>query len=922
MCTTRWKASVLLVVIILAGCNSTQRGDYEVLSKRSDRLIAQLDNGLVVMAQRMTAAPVVSVQCYVKTGSIYEQEFVGLGLSHFLEHLVSGGTTAGRTEAQSNELLGRMGAQTNAGTGLDNVSYYINTSSDHATTAVDLLSDWMQHSLIRQEEFDRERDVIGREFAMGRGEPSRIFWKLTQAARFPPNHPARHPTIGYEDEFVTVTREQVHDFYRRMYVPNNMVFVVVGDIDPRAIVEQVSKLWAGSRPAELPRVVLPNEAPLTEPRELTGNADIDRPRLRMSWVGTEHATPEDYALDLLARILGQGELSRLTQRVRNERGLVTSIDAGNWSFHWGDGMFVIDAVPEKGKMDEAKAEILDVIQRVALQGITDDELRRAKNKTVAEMSYATQTAQDTAERLAQDFLSVGDPDYMMRYVEAIGAVTAQQVQQAAQKFLRPDRLITVRLEPEQGPPRIDKRPADAPRGQVLTEGPDTRSIALDNDVLVRKMLALQAATQEVQAPDVERLSMHRLPNGLRVIVQRNTRLPIVALQWYHLGGLLADEPGREGVGNAMAQMLMRGAGDRTADEIALELESIGAMMGSDAASSTFTVTAQCLSKDWPRVMGIMADVIRRPTFPPQEWERMKPRLLAAIDSVSDTWYGELRIGFRQAYFGDHPWSQTTLGRREVVESLTPEQLGQYHARHIAARDAVLAIVGNVEVAEVLEQAERLFGAMSEKAAKPFEPPQHRPRESRYVHIPTAKPTTAVVIGYGPGLERSNPDYPAMTVMTGVLSSFPVGWLDRALRGEGQGLVYAVGAGVTTGAIRGFWSVLFNTQYETLEPALAQALTVVDRVRTETVDDVTLARARQSVLVEEAFGRQSYSQIAATAALDELYGLGYDHSDEEIEEIRKVSASDVREVAQKYLRNPIGAILSNQPPDLTKLPPLR
>src|SRR5690606_23703857 len=139
----------------------------------------------------------------------YEQEFVGAGLSHFLEHLLAGGTTETRTEAQTNALLGALGAQTNAATSLATVRYYTNTTADHADDAIDLLSDWIGHSVIGPAEFERERDVIQREFEMGRGDPGRIHWKLTQQARFSPGHPASHPTIGYLPRFLDITREQI-----------------------------------------------------------------------------------------------------------------------------------------------------------------------------------------------------------------------------------------------------------------------------------------------------------------------------------------------------------------------------------------------------------------------------------------------------------------------------------------------------------------------------------------------------------------------------------------------------------------------------------------------------------------------------------------------------------------------------------------
>ncbi|MEO1237471.1 MAG: pitrilysin family protein, partial [Planctomycetota bacterium] len=299
---------------------------YTLLSERPDRLVAELPNRMVIVAQSVPTAPVVSVQAWVKTGSLYEQEHVGAGLSHFLEHLVSGGTTTNRTEAQSTATLGRIGAQTNAATSLDTVRYYINTTSAHTATAVDLLSDWMQNNVVLQSEYERERDVIQSEFSMGQGDPGRIHWKLTQQARFAdtPTHPGAHPTIGYLDEFLTVSRDELYDFYRRMYVPNNMVFVVVGDIDPPQVIEQVAALWGDVPTGELPELSFPVAPPAetTGPVVVEGVAAITRPRVRLLWPGVRLGGEHDYALDLLAGVLG-----RVVERVdrRDELAVVAQL---------------------------------------------------------------------------------------------------------------------------------------------------------------------------------------------------------------------------------------------------------------------------------------------------------------------------------------------------------------------------------------------------------------------------------------------------------------------------------------------------------------------------------------------------------------------------------------------------------------------
>ncbi len=954
---------------IAAGClttsthensnNSAASKEFKSLSDRADRKIVQLPNGLIVIAQAIPDSPVASVHCWIKTGSVYEQEHNGKGLSHFLEHLVSGGTTTTRPEKENNALLGKIGASTNAATGLDGVRYYINTEARHAGTAIELISDWMQNATIPQEEYARERDVIQREFQMGAGEPDRIFWKATQLARYR-NHPARHPIIGYLDEFLAVSRDEIYDFYKRMYVPNNMVFVVAGGIDPAATVDQVAELWKKAEPKPLPSIRIAVEKDITAPRSRTAHADVDRPRLRLAWPSTTLGGERDYAMDLLGQILGQGELSRLVKTVRDGEQLVSSIDAFNYSVTWGKGFFGVDAVmtveppaelaeAERAVMalKESKAEadkitaaeqavtalhetyektidaheqktiaaIHTQIQSLIKDGVREDEMARAKRKTVSVAVFAAQTAHATAGRIAADFLATGNPDYLSDYAKKIQTISAEQVREAARHFLKDERLITLRLRPQKGAQSDPSRPTDD--RDEPAEKFDT--LDLDNATLVRRMKALEAGTAHVAAPDRTPVEMFRLDNGLRVLIQRDTRLPIAAMQWYQLGGLLADETGKEGVANAMATMMIKGAGGRSADDIATTLESLGAELSTGCGNSTFYASAMSLTADAPAVLELLATVIQQPDFVPAEWDKMRPRLLAAIASQDEQWYDQLRNRFRTEYFGEHPWASAVIGRKDRVATLTPADLKQFHQQRLNAANSVLAIFGDVDPAAVKRQVTGLFKQMPAQPTVAFKANAAKPTESRIIQADTDKPMAAVQIGYGPGIPRNHPDYPTLIVMNSVMSSFPVGWLDQALRGEGPGLVYAVGAGLNTGVIPGYWSVLFNTKPETIVPAMERSLNVVRRIQTETIDSDTLERARTKVLAGEASGRQSNSQRASNAALDELYGIGYDAGDQFILDVQKVTAADIHRAAQTYLKKPVAVIITNQRVPDDKLP---
>jgi len=908
---------------------------YRVLQDRPDRLLVELPNRMIILAAEVHAAPVVSAQVWIKTGSIYEQEHIGAGLSHFLEHLIAGGTTTNRTEAQTNTILSTIGAQTNAATSLDTVRYYINTSSAYTDQAVDLLCDWMLNSRITPQEYERERSVIQREFEMGQGEPGRILWKLTQHARYQA-HPARHPTIGYLDEFLTITRDEIYDFYKRMYVPNNMVFVVVGDIDKRRVVEQIAQTWQKQKPSPLPLVTFPIEPQSDEgASESSGFADIDKPRIRLAWPGTRLAAPGDYALDLLGTILGQGESSRLIRTVRDEQRLVNTIQSYNASFPWGEGFFGIDAEvaaarPEVTKggdngdnthpnaIQAAKTAILEQVARIRTDGVSGQELARAKRKAMAAVTYSGQSAQALATRLATDLIGMKDPDYLQRYAQAIQAVTAQDVQDAAVRFLHPSRLIDINLlpTPPGQQPQSLARPADPPQAEHY----ERQTVNLDNaQILDHLRTQLDPASAQTPSMRVEPVQRHVLPNGLRVLVCRSTIVPAVAIQMYQLGGLLTDKTGQEGLANTVAMMRIKGTTTRTADEIARQIEDLGASLNTHGGYNTTYSRAVCLKDDWATVLDLLADVTLNPTFPDDEWAKLQPRLLAAVDRLTDTWTGELRQEFRQAFFGDHPWSRSPVGRREVLQSLTPDDLRSFYHQHLDASQTVLAVFGDIDPDAVVSHVERLFEAMPSHPGKhAFQPAVPLNPAGGLLQIKTSKPLAAVQIGFGPTVTRPSDDYPAIEVLSGVLSRFPSGWLEQELRGRGPGLVYAVGAGQFTGFVPGYFAVLFNTQPDTVTEALRRAMSVIRRVRDTIVDDETLAAAKAKVLTEAFLYKQTNADRAADAALNELYGLGLDEPNHFRQRVQQLTAQQLQAIAQKYLRQPTTVIINFQPQPMVEL----
>ncbi len=295
---------------------------YESVRRLSDQVtLAKLSNGLTVIVEENHAAPVATVRCFVKnTGSAYEGKNLGAGLSHVLEHVVSGGTTTHRGEKEIQRIINTFGGATNAATSADMTEFYIDCPAKNTMTAVELVADSMQHVTFQPAEFERELKVVRRELADGEVDRGQVLGELLQATVYT-THPARYPVIGYLDVLNRTTNQTIIDFYHERYVPENQVFVVVGDVDARRVLDEVAKQFTGTPRGRETYVPFEDEPEQLSPREAVREMDGKTYDLVLAWPTVKISSPDLFALDVAAYILGEGESSRLVERLRNQRRL-------------------------------------------------------------------------------------------------------------------------------------------------------------------------------------------------------------------------------------------------------------------------------------------------------------------------------------------------------------------------------------------------------------------------------------------------------------------------------------------------------------------------------------------------------------------------------------------------------------------------
>ncbi|MEN6457524.1 MAG: pitrilysin family protein [Thermoguttaceae bacterium] len=829
--------------------------------------LAKLSNGLTVIVQENHAAPVATVRCFVKnTGSAYEGKNLGAGLSHVLEHVVAGGTTKHRTEKEIQRIIGRFGGVTNASTSTDLTIYYIDCPAKNTMTAVELIADAMQHVAFAPAEFERELKVVRRELADGEVNRGRVLAMLLQQTVYA-THPARCPVIGYLDVLKQTTNQAIIDFYRERYVPNNQVFVVVGDVDARQVMDKVAEQYQGTPRGRQTYVPFEKEPPQVAPREAVREMDGATYDLALVWPTVKLSSPDLYALDVAAYILGEGESSRLVERLRNQQRLVLYVGAASDTPHFVNGLFGVTAVCTPATWRKAVDAAVAEVYRLRDELVAHDELAKAKKQKAAEMVLARQTVQSAADGLGRNYIATADPLFDKTYVEGIQRVTAEQIRDVARRYFVPERLSRIIIAPPGGAPK----PAENAGKQ--TEG-DVRLV--------------------------------RLANGLRVLLKRDSHLPLVNLQAFVVAGSLADDEKTAGRSALVAAMLDRGTADRSAQKIADYFDAIGAQMSIEAGRFTIHGNLTTLRDEFPAAAELFAECFLRPTFPEPEFAKVRQLALGAIAARAGNPQQKIGELFADTLPATTPYHLVQGGKASTVKTLTVQDLQAYHTRYFVPNNMVVTVFGDIDPEMALALVEKQFGRL--KPNPDFQPPKfNQPNaipKTIVRHMTLAQETGIVRFGYPTASIFDKNDYAAMTLLDAIMSGYnsPSGWLFEELRGAG--LVYAVDAAQMTGPVPGYFVIVAQTRPAKVNEVVTRIEKNVERAKAGKITKDEFRTAVAMILAMHAQENTTLADQAREAAVDELYGLGYDYRKSFDARMRAIRLEDVVAAAQKYLGNHI------------------
>jgi zinc protease len=410
-----------------------------------------LDNGLKVLVKPDDRAPIVTSQIWYKVGSSYEPGGI-TGVSHVLEHMMFKGTE-NLAPGEFSEIIAENGGDENAFTGTDYTAYFQTLAADRLQVAFELEAERMRRLSLPPEEFAKEIEVVKEERRLRTDDdPQSLTYEQFNAAAYQAS-PYRNPIIGWPSDLDSMQVDDLRDWYRKWYAPNNATLVVVGDVVPEAVFALAEEHFGPLAPE---RIAPPK--PRAEPeqrgeRRLVVKAPAKEPYLLMGYkvpvLANAEQDWEPYALEMLASVLDGGASARFSRELQRGARVAASAGAGYSAFTRLPGLFRLSGTPADGRtIDELEAALLAQIERVQTELVAPDELERIRTQLIAAKVYEKDSVFYQAMQLGQlETVGLGW-ELVDEYVERLSAVTPEQIRAVARKYLLPEVRTVARLDPQ------------------------------------------------------------------------------------------------------------------------------------------------------------------------------------------------------------------------------------------------------------------------------------------------------------------------------------------------------------------------------------------------------------------------------------------------------------------------------------------
>ncbi len=844
-----------------------------------------LDNGLEVILVRDATAPTVAVDIWYRVGSANDPEDKS-GFAHLFEHMMFEGSPHIPNNTMD-QLLEPVGGSSNAYVGKDYTAYYDTVPSHQLPLALWIEADRMGGLDVTQENLDNQRAIVIEE--LQRSYDNRPYGTAVKALTTLPYsyEPYKRPAIGNIEDVNAAQIEDVIDFHRTYYVPNNATLVVAGNIDFEVTKTMIEDLFApiprGDDPPALPEFLPVDQA---EAEHITiEDPFINLPALLVAYE-IPPAVHEDFpALNVLASILSVGDSSRLAKRLV-DTGKALQADA--WIFdNQGPGLFSFILLGNVGiDLAELEQASYEELQRIIDEGVPQEEL----DKVIARIRSSNILGLETALGLAESVQSAnyysGNPQAVFSGINRYEAVTSEDIQRVALEYLEDsDRHVFNVVETDaEAPPPVEPYAAE---DAVETE-PDYRYVIEQSEP------PPPLDSNEFNFPNITETV---IDNGLKVVVIEQPNMPIISLDVYFSGGSTAAPQDLPGLASITGSLITRGTATRSAQDIAGAIEQVGGAVGSGGGSDSLQVGVFGLVEDKDLAFDLLADMTLNADFPDDEIERERSQRISALEAnLAEPGYVAGRVFGRMLYEGHAYGNAVTFNS---LEAITRDDIVAFYESRRQPDNAVLIIAGAITTEEGLAFAEQHFSGWqgAAEAISYAELPEHSGQQIYLVNRPGSTQATFRLGNIG--IQGASLDYFPARVMNHVLGGTFSSRLVQNIREE-KGYTYSIGSGFSYPADTGRFVVSASVRNDVIALTLEEVFAEIERIQTEPLTDEEINDARDGIVGEWVFGLESYQDFVEAVASYKIRGVELDRLNNWLGHIKDVSKDRVLDIANRYI----------------------
>ena len=795
------KAVVLVSIVCVSVLSAAAQTAANGPSFKVDFEKFTLPNGLQVIFHVDRSDPVVAVSLTAHVGSAREKAG-RTGFAHLFEHLLFL-ESENLGKGGLDKLTARIGGSgANGSTSRDRTNYLQTVPKDALEKMLWAEADklgWFINT-VTEPVLAKEKQVVKNEKRQGvDNNPYGHTSYVIDKALFPADHPYNWQVIGSLEDLDNAKLEDVKEFFRRWYVPNNVTLTVAGDFDTAQAKKWVEKYFSEIRRGEDITPLQKRPGVVKETVKLYHEDNFANvPELTMAWPTVEDYNPDSYALDVLSSYLSRGKRAPFYKVIVEERKLAPNVNIFNSTSELAGNLELsVRAYPDKD-LDEVAAAVSEAFARFEREGISEKDLSRIKAGQETQFYNSLSSVLGKGVQLTQYNIFAGDPGFAEQDIKNILAVTPADVMRVYQKYVKGRNFVATSFVPK-------GKPALALEGSKKAEVVEEKIVqgaesAVDPNAAATYQRTPSSFDRTIEPPygpapevKVPTVWTDKLSNGMRVFGIENNEVPLVQFEIAIDGGLLMDDIKKVGVANLTARMMTQGTARRTPEELEEAIQQLGAAINVSAGTEDVRISVNTLAKNYSKTLELVQEILLEPRWDAKEFELTKQAVLSQIRQQQANPNAIAQNNFQMLIYGkDNIRSRSPLGTSESVNAITLDDLKAFYAANLSPSIARMNVVGALNKAAVVKSLDGL--ARSWKAKKVTVPAYATPAppaksQVYFYDVPDAK-QSVLRFGY-PALAATDKDFYPATVMNYILGGGGfASQLTQQLR-EGKGYTYGI-----------------------------------------------------------------------------------------------------------------------------------